>query len=446
VFDAWINPLTLEGFDNDELRIGATKPFLRTWVESHYMTRLDRAFRAEGAVPASIAIVITNPKLAVGGGVVKASVRAAATLCAPALVEPNEAEQPKGESAHGLWTRVLHPEQTFDSFVPGSANEFGHAAAKAFADGSNSDLPHLFIHGGFGFGKTHLLNAAALEFRSRGKRTLFLRAEDFMRHFLGAIHRKDTLTFKEEMRWAEVLLVDDLQHICRSSATANEFLYTVNAFGDLRRRVIIAADRAPSALEGLGADIKARLAGGLVIALGKPDRPTRLAILQRRASEFARLRPGVAVPLEALERIADMEDASPREFIGVFTKLATYADLTKKPITGEMTEEAVGLRQQPGAKVSIEDIQRKTAEFYKLDARDFQSSQRARRVARPRQVAMYLSRKLTTRSLPEIGRRYGDRDHTTVLHACRRVEALCAEDASFRQEVDFLRTILSRHR
>jgi chromosomal replication initiator protein len=139
-----------------------------------------------------------------------------------------------------------------------------------------------------------------------------------------------------------------------------------------------------------------------------------------------------------------MEDASPRELIGVFTKLATYTDLTRKPVTLETIEDVVGLRSAPGAKTSIEDIQRKTAEFYKLDVRDFHSPQRARRVARPRQVAMYLSRKLTSRSLPEIGRRFGGRDHTTVLHACRRIEALCEEDPLFKQEVDFLSQMLAR--
>ena len=441
IFDAWIGPLTLETWDRNELRIGATKPFVQTWVASHYVNRLDRAFQAEGAAPASITIVLAKPQAAIGGNVVReAPPPPSATILSYAPARDEKAP----EAAKGLWTRMLHPQQTFDSFVPGVANEFGHSATRAFAEGLNNEFPHLFIHGGFGFGKTHLLNAAALEFRRRGKRTLFLRAEDFMRHFLGALHRKDTLAFKDELRTAEVLIVDDLQHICRSTATASEFLYTVNAFADLRRRVVIAADRAPQALEGLGADIKSRLAGGLVIELGKPDRATRLAILQRRAAEFTKLRPEVVLPNDVLERIAEMEDASPREMIGVFSKLATYTDLTRKPVTVEMADEAVGLRLAPGAKTSIEDIQRKTAEFYKLDVRDFHSPQRARRVARPRQVAMYLSRKLTTRSLPEIGRRFGGRDHTTVLHACRRIEALCAEDSLFRQEVDFLSQMLQR--
>jgi chromosomal replication initiator protein len=444
VFDAWIGPLTLDSVDRNEVRIGAAKPFVRTWVATHYMTRLDRAFRAEGTTPSSIVIVLAKTQPTIGGNVVRETSVPQPSAAILPYGAPARADAEQPDPVKGLWTRVLHPQQTFDSFVPGSANEFGHTATRAFAEGQNNDFPHLFIHGGFGFGKTHLLNAAALEFRKRGKRTLFLRAEDFMRHFLGALHRKDTLAFKDELRTAEVLIVDDLQHICRSTATASEFLYTVNAFADLRRRVVIAADRAPQALEGLGADIKSRLAGGLVIALGAPDRDTRLAILQRRATEFTKLRPHVALPNDVLERIAEMNDASPREMIGVFTKLATYADLTKKPVTPEMADEAVGMRLSPGTKTSIEDIQRKTAEFYKLDIRDFHSPQRARRVARPRQVAMYLSRKLTSRSLPEIGRRFGGRDHTTVLHACRRVEALCQEDSMFRQEVDFLSQMLSR--
>jgi chromosomal replication initiator protein len=440
VFEAWIGPLSLESAERDELRIGAAKPFVRNWVANHYVARIERAFRAEGAEPASISIVIAvPPPPTVAGGVVREAPAATVSYLPPPVRTP-EAE----DSTRGLWTRMLHPQQTFDSFIPGPANEFGLGAARAFAEGQQSDIPLLFIHGGFGFGKTHLLNAAALEFRKRGRRTLFLRAEDFMRHFLGALYRKDTLAFKEELRTAEVLIIDDLQHICRSTATASEFLYTVNAFADLRRRVVIAADRAPQALEGLGADVKSRLAGGLCIALDKPDRETRLAILKARAAEFARHKPDVVLPEVVLERIADLEDASPREMIGVFTKLATYADLTKKPITLETAEEAVGLRGAPGVKTSIEDIQRKTAEFYKLDVKDFHSPQRARRVARPRQVAMYLSRKLTTRSLPEIGRRFGGRDHTTVLHACRRIEALIDEDPLFRQEVDFLSQMLQR--
>jgi chromosomal replication initiator protein len=447
IFEAWIAPLTLENWDKDDLKIGAAKPFVRNWVANHYIARIERAFRAENAEPASIAIVVASAPSQIAPLVSKEPVH----ITPQASIPPSNVSYmphvgPEGANAQGqgLWSRMLHPQQTFDSFIPGQTNEFGHGAARAFAEGRSGDLTILYIHGGFGYGKTHLLNAAALEFRKNGKKVLFLRAEDFMRHFLGALYRKDTLNFKEELRSADVLIIDDLQHICRSAATASEFLYTVNALADLRRKVVIAADRAPAALEGLGADIKSRISGGLVLQLAKPDRDTRLEILKHRAAEFARLRPGVVMPEDVLDRIADLEDAAPRELIAIFTKLATYADLTKKPVTAEMAEEAVGLRSTGAKKTSIEDIQRKTAEYYKLDVKDFHSPQRARRVARPRQVAMYLARILTTRSLPEIGRRFGGRDHTTVLHACRRVEALCQEDKEFKTEVEFLRSVLTR--
>jgi chromosomal replication initiator protein len=448
-FEAWIAPLTLVSYEGGHIQIGAAKAFARNWVANHYAQRIERALQQEGGNPNSISIVQTAPnEPAVGGGVVRDVPRPVATTIP--YVRPmgggsggDGSSGDDGDSAKGLWNRMLHPQQTFESFVGGPENDFGLQAVRAFAGGESEDIPLLYIHGGFGFGKTHLLNAAALEFRKRGKRTLFLRAEDFMRHFLGALYRKDTLAFKEELRSAEVLIVDDLQHICRSSATASELLHTVNAFSDLRRRVVIAAALPPAGLEGLGADVRSRLGGGLVLKLDRPDRDTRLAILKARAAEFARHKSGVVLADDVLERIAAIPEATPRDIIGVFTKLATYADLTKKLVTLDVAEEAIGSRVNVG-KTSIEDIQRKTAEYYKLEVKDFHSPQRARRVARPRQVAMYLARQLTSRSLPEIGRRFGGRDHTTVLHACRRIEELCAGDPVFRQEVDFLKNVLAK--
>jgi chromosomal replication initiator protein len=444
VFDAWIGPLTLEGIDKDVLRIGAAKPFVRNWVTNHYVTRIERAFTAEGVEPASLSIVVTIPPQENVVPIREPQSLPQAFRPVPHSYMPPQPEEISG-APKGLWTRMLHPQQTFESFIPGAVNEFSYSVARTFAEGKSSEFLLLFVHGGFGFGKTHLLNAAALEFRRREKKALFLRAEDFMRHFLGALHRKDTLSFKDELRSADVLIIDDLQHICRSVATASELLYTVNAFSDLRRKVIIAADRVPGALEGLAADLRSRIVGGLTVELRKPDRETRLEILRTRATDFVRQRPEVEMPIEILERLADNEDYSPREMIAMLTKLCTYADLTKKPVTMEMIDETIGMRTSPSTRTSIEDIQRKTAEFYKLDVKDFYSPQRARRVARPRQVAMYLARKLTTRSLPEIGRRFGGRDHTTVLHACRRIEALCSEDALFKQEVDFLSQMLAKH-
>jgi chromosomal replication initiator protein len=442
VFDAWIAPLVLVSFDKHEICLGAPKPFHRNWVANQYVARIERALRAEGGEPAALSIGLTAPKQTVGGRAAIETPEPEAALVSYARPESFSGDKP--EARRGLSHRLLNPSQNFETFIPGPANDFGFRAARALATGDAEEVSLLYIHGGFGYGKSHLLNSIALEAKKRGRRALFLGAEDFMRQFLGALNRKDTLSFKEELRSADVLLIDDLQHLCRSTYTVAEFLHTLNAFADLRRKLVIACDRAPAGLENLTEDVRSRLSGGLVIALDKPDRVTRLAILKSRAAEYARQRPDGALPDDVIERIADMEDASPRDLIAVFMKLATYADLTKQPVTLEVAEQTLGSRTVGTRKTSIEDIQRKTAEFYKLELRDFQSAGRARRIARPRQVAMYLARELTMRSLPEIGKRFGGRDHTTVLHACRRIAALCQEDALFKQEVDFLKNVLSR--
>jgi len=208
---------------------------------------------------------------------------------------------------------------------------------------------------------------------------------------------------------------------------------------------VIAADRPPHQLEGLPEDVSSRLKAGLTVALQKPDEATRLAILKAKAVEWERKRPRAALAEPVLERVASEVDGPPRELLGVFNRLATYADLTGQPVTQEFVDETIELRgASPERRVTIEEIQKKTAEFYKLELKDLHSECRAWRVARPRQVAMYLSRQLTSRSLPDIGRRFGGRDHTTVLHACKRITALCQTDPLFQQEVDFLRRILGR--
>jgi chromosomal replication initiator protein len=441
VYDVWLAQLQLLSFDKCELKIGAPRMFVRNWVANQYVPRIERACRAEGGEPASITIVLAPPT--VGGALVHDEPAVAAASISQLPVKPRMAERPL-ETRAGLTRRLADPSQTFDNFVSCSANEFALGAAKAFAQGEKPEISLLYIHGTFGVGKTHLLNAIALTAQAKGRRALLLSSEEFMRRFLGALKSKESLEFKEEIRSAEMLLVDDLQHLCRSTYTMSEFLHTLNAFSDLRRKFVIAADRAPAALDGLSAEVRSRLSGGVVISVEKPDRSTRLAILKTRAERHARDRGMSPIPDSALERIAAIEGATPRELIGLFSKLELYADLTKNPVSFDIAVDTILRGGATGRKVSIEDIQRKAAEFYKLDLRDFVSKQRSRRVARPRQIAMYLSRKLTERSLPEIGRRFGGRDHTTVLHACKTVEALCEVDPVFKQEVEFLRDVLDK--
>ena len=446
IFDTWIAPLSLLAVQNGHVRLCAPSRLVRDYVTSHHAARLERAFAALTPEFASLEIAIAAADLRVTA-TAKLSHVAIPPRANP-LAGGNAGAKTSTASLQGLWDRQPDPSQSFTNFVVGPSNEFAFKAAQRFAETAESDMGLLFIHGGFGYGKTHLLNAIALEARgSRGARVLFLRAEDFMRRFLQALRNQETLAFKEELRGADILLIDDLQHICGRTATISEFLHTVNAFTDLKRKVVIAADRPPSGLEGLSDDIRSRLQGAISIALEKPDASTRFAILKSKAAALEKKLPRATIPESVLEQVATELDVSPRELLGVLMKLATYADLTGKPVTAEVAEESIGSGSRAAAgdhRVTIDEIQKKTAEYYKLDLRELHSARRARRVARPRQVAMYLARELTSRSLPDIGRRFGGRDHTTVLHACRRIEALCKTDPVFQQEVDFLRKVLGR--
>lgn len=444
VFDTWIAPLSLAEAADGHVRLSAPRRLIRDYVVTHHATRIERAFLSLAPDFVSLEIVAAveariappKPQPSVAGGL--------AAAFAP-VSEKGDAMLKSIGSLQGLWDRQPDPQQSFSSFIVGPANEFAAKAAQRFADSGETEMGLLYIHGGFGYGKTHLLNAIAVEARGRQARVLFLRAEDFMRRFLAALRNQETLAFKEELRGADILLIDDLQHICGRAATVSEFLHTVNAFTDLRRKVVIAADRPPAALEGLTGDVLSRLQGAVVIALAKPDAATRLAILKARAAELEKRRPRAALSEAVMVHVANEVDASPRELLGVLMKLSTYADLTGRPVTMDVADDAIGSRAAGSdRRVSIEEIQKKTAEFYKLELRELHSPRRARRVARPRQVAMYLARELTSRSLPDIGRRFGGRDHTTVLHACRRIEALCRADAVFQEEVEFLRKLLGR--
>jgi chromosomal replication initiator protein len=450
VFDAWIGPLSLTNVDDGgHVRLSAPSRLIRDYAMSHHGACLERAFAGLSTAFVTLDIELTAqdpreisaPKMAPG---------APNQRQRPPHATPNGAVNAAikvpGPSLQGLWDRQPDPSQSFASFIVGPSNEFAFKAAQRLAEVGESEIGLLFIHGGFGYGKTHLLNAIAMEAqRAHRTRVLFLRAEDFMRRFLTALRSQETLSFKEELRGADTLVIDDLQHISGRTATSSEFMHTINAFTDLRRKVVIAADRPPSMLEGLSDDIRSRLQGAVVIALEKPDAATRLAMLKAKAAEIEKKCSRARLPEIVLEQVASELDVSPRELLGVLIKLATYADLTGKPVTAEVAEEAIGNRSAVGdRRVTIEEIQKKTSEFYKLDLREMQSTRRARQVARPRQVAMFLARELTSRSLPDIGRRFGGRDHTTVLHACRRIEALRKMDPLLQQEVDFLRNVLGR--
>ena len=338
----------------------------------------------------------------------------------------------------------LDPRLTFESFVVGRSNTLAHAAAKQVAMAKRGDpvmFNPLYIHAGVGLGKTHLLQAITWGGNAVGERkVLYLTAEKFMYGFVSALRTQTALAFKEALRGIGVLVIDDLQFL-QGKSTQAEFCHTLNALIDAGRQVVIASDRPPSDLESLDDRVRSRLAGGLVVEMGALGEELRLEILKARVSAARSHHPSFDVPLPVLSYIAKTVTHNGRDLEGALNRLLAHSKLTGQSVTLEMAEREVRdlIRPQDPKRVKIEDIQRVVARQYNVSRSDLLSSRRTANVVRPRQVAMYLAKTLTLRSLPEIGRRFGGRDHTTVLHAVRKIEGLVGNDVALAEEIEMLK-------
>ena len=329
---------------------------------------------------------------------------------------------------------------TFDSFIVGKSNELAHAAARRVAESAAVKFNPLFLYGGVGLGKTHLMHAIAWHIREQSpeRKVIYMSAEKFMYQFIRALRYKDTMAFKQQFRSVDVLMIDDVQFIAHKDTTQEEFFHTFNALVDHNRQVIISADRSPSDLEGIEERIKSRLGWGLVADIHPTDYELRLGILQSKAE-----RTDGEVPERVLEFLAHRITSNVRELEGALNRVTAYASLTGRPVTLEMTQEVLtDLLRANDRRVSIEDIQRHVADYFNLRLSDMLSARRSRAVARPRQIAMYLAKQLTTRSLPEIGRKFGGRDHTTVMHAVKRIAELRQIDSSLEDDLQHLSRVL----
>jgi chromosomal replication initiator protein len=338
----------------------------------------------------------------------------------------------------------LDPRLTFESFVVGRSNTLAHAAARQVAQGCRGDavmFNPLYIHAGVGLGKTHLLQSLAWAGNATAERkVLYLTAERFMYGFVAALRAQNALAFKEALRAIDVLVIDDLQFL-QGKSTQVEFCHTLNALIDAGRQVVIAADRPPSELESLDERVRSRLAGGLVVEMGSLGEDLRLEILKSRVAAAKHHHPGFDVPPPVLLFIAKTVTHNGRDLEGALNRLLAHSKLTGQSITLEMAEREVRdlIRPQEPKRVKIEEIQRIVARQYNVSRADLLSSRRTANVVRPRQVAMYLAKTLTLRSLPEIGRRFGGRDHTTVLHAVRKIENLVNTDTALAEEIELLK-------
>ncbi|MBY0510013.1 MAG: chromosomal replication initiator protein DnaA, partial [Rhodospirillaceae bacterium] len=324
--------------------------------------------------------------------------------------------------------------------VVGKPNEFAYAAAKRVAESDQVSFNPLFLYGGVGLGKTHLMHAIAHEIRNRTphRKVVYLSAEKFMYSFVRALRNQDMVSFKEQFRSVDVLMIDDVQFISGKDSTQEEFFHTFNALVDQGRQIVLSADKSPSNLEEIGDRLRSRLSSGLVADLHPTTFELRLGILDAKAEQL-----GVLVPQKVKEFLAHKITSNVRELEGALTRLVAHVQLVGGALTLEAAQDLLqDLLRAHDRRLTMEEIQKRVAEHFKIRISDMSSARRSRAVARPRQVAMYLSKQLTSRSLPEIGRAFGGRDHTTVMHAVRKVEELVKLDTAFAEDVELLTRML----
>jgi chromosomal replication initiator protein len=449
IYSSWFARMEPEGVEDDTVRLSVPTRFLKSWIGSHYSEQLLGCWQAED--PAIKRIEITMRSAVIRPLAAKPKpVETVPLTREPREFKTNGGGEHRGPTApvsavhEALGGSPLDPRLTFESFVVGRSNTLAHAAARQVAQAHRGDVVMfnpLYIHAGVGLGKTHLLQSLAWAGNSSSERkVLYLTAEKFMYGFVAALRAQNALAFKEALRAIDVLVIDDLQFL-QGKSTQAEFCHTLNALIDAGRQVVIAADRPPSDLESLDERVRSRLAGGLAVEIGPLTEELRLEILKYRAAAAKQHHPGFDVPAPVLAYIARTVTHNGRDLEGALNRLLAHSKLTGQPVTLEMAEREVRdlVRPQEPKRVKIEDIQRIVARQYNVSRADLLSSRRTANVVRPRQVAMYLAKTLTLRSLPEIGRRFGGRDHTTVLHAVRKIENLVSTDSALAEEIELLK-------
>lgn len=422
-FDGWLKPAELGAFDPDsgELELALPSQFMADWVRSHFGERLALAWRS--ALP-----IVRNVSVVAAVGAPRPS---------PLLILEEIPAAPEAPVARHPDAPNFDPRYRFETFVVGKANEVAATAAKTLANAESVSFNPLFIHGGTGRGKTHLLHAIGQDFliRNPRARVVSMSAEKFMVEFVRALKENDTIGFKSRLRSADLLLIDDVQFIAGKDSTQEEFFHTMNEIITAGRRLVITSDRAPQDLDGIAPRILSRLSWGLVADINPADYELRLNILEAKLAAL----PGVEMTRQVVEFLARRLTNSIRELEGALNRIAAYALMTGRAIDLPFVEEVLAnVLRANQRRISIDEIQTQVAEHYRIRKAEMTSARRAREVARPRQVAMYLSKQLTPKSLPDIGRRFGGRDHTTVIHAVRQIEKLRASDAELDADIRLL--------
>ncbi len=432
-FTSWIEPLELTSLDGGVASFDVPTNFMRDWVSRNFAEQIREHLTKAGAIVDRVDFIVPKPR--------------AVPARKAAGAAPNKAPtaQPVRSDEGEILGAPLDARFTFDSFVVGKPNELAHAAARRVAEGGPVTFNPLFLYGGVGLGKTHLMHAIAHEMQIRQPqlRVLYLSAEQFMYRFIQALRDKQIMDFKELFRSVDVLMVDDVQFIAGKDSTQEEFFHTFNALVDQNKRIVISADRAPGEIKDLEDRIKSRLQCGLVVDLHPTDYELRLGILQQKADFYRGQYQGLKLANGVLEFLAHRITTNVRVLEGALTRLFAFASLVGREITLELAQDCLAdILRASDRKITIEEIQRKVSEHFNIRLSDMIGPKRTRTIARPRQVAMYLAKQMTTRSLPDIGRRFGGRDHTTIMHGVRVIEEMKLTDHQLAEDVELLRRLL----
>ena len=428
IYKSWFSKLVLLEATNNEIIIAAPTIFMRDWVKSNYFDAILGLWSHYVSSVTSVDLVVKDDL----------------TQLAPAI----EIEENTKTSEHtnitetNIFSSPLDPKYTFDNFVVGMPNELAYAAALSVAESRNvvGESNPLFLYGGVGLGKTHLMHAIAnhIDKHHKDRKVIYMSAEKFMYQFVQALRNKDIMSFKEHFRSVDILMIDDIQFICGKNSTQEEFFHTFNTLIDNNRQMVISCDRSPSDLDDIEDRIKSRLGWGLVADVHSTTYELRLGILQSKVEQME-----VSVPLSVLEFLSSKITSNVRELEGALNKVIAHSTLVGREITLESTQHILSdLLRSNDRIITIDEIQRKVAERYNIKISDMSSSRRLRTIARPRQIAMYLSKNLTSKSLADIGKKFGKKDHTTVMHALKKVDELCKSDSEFLEEITLLEKIL----
>ena len=418
-YKSWLARLKILGFkSNGVICLSLPTEFLKDWVSTHYKNKIEKLCKQYFENVKKVDIIINKNS---------------------DFVSLESLQTHDNFSAES--SSPLDPRFTFKNFVVGKSNEFAFAAARRVSENNLVSFNPLFLFGGVGLGKTHLMHAIAWDIKERDpkRKVVYLSAEKFMYEFVKSLRYRDTMSFKEKLRSVDILMIDDIQFIAGKESTQEEFFHTFNSLVGQSKQIIISGDRAPSDLDGLEERLRSRLSFGLVGEIHKADYELRLSILHTKIEA----KKDVVVDDEIVQFLAKKISSNVRELEGALRRLVAHSELVNRPLNLEVAKQLLhDLLKANDRKVSVEDIQKKVAEYFNIRFNDMISVRRSRVVARPRQVAMYLSKNFTPKSLPEIGRMFGGRDHTTVMHAIKKVQSLCKVDPSFAEHIKVLKKTL----